>query len=96
MFYDAFYKIKESRHTKSQTCYDGFSFFMQAITKSTRLGWPKYDETGKCLGVKSRTFTLPAGQTVEVEAPEENSNYGQFVYETATGTPLAMARKSLS
>ena len=30
------------------------------------------------------------------EAPEENSLYGQFVFETATMTPLANARKSLS
>ena len=54
-----------------------------------------YDKDGTCLGVKSRTFPLPAGQTVQVEAPEENSFYGQFVYETATGRPLALARKSL-
>ena len=54
-----------------------------------------YDETGKCLGVKRRNLSLPAGQLIEVEAPEENSLYGQFVFETATGTPLAMARKSL-
>ena len=54
-----------------------------------------YDETGKCLGVKRRNLTIPAGQTIEVEAPEENSLCGQFVFETATGTPLAMARKSL-
>ena len=54
-----------------------------------------YDENGACLGVKSQTLTLPAGQTVEIEAPGETGIYGQFVFETATGIPLAMARISL-
>ncbi len=55
-----------------------------------------YDAAGSCLGVKCSRISLPAGRTVSVEAPEGGTRYGQFVYETATMTPLAAARKSLS
>ena len=55
-----------------------------------------YDETGKCLSVKLWRLTLPAGRTVTVQAPDETMLYGQFVCETATMTPLAHARESLS
>ncbi|MBR4656233.1 MAG: S8 family serine peptidase [Oscillospiraceae bacterium] len=54
-----------------------------------------YDETGVCVKVKAWRLTLPAGETAEIEAPEENTVYGQFVCETATMTPLAKARKTL-
>ena len=55
-----------------------------------------YDETGKCLSVKLWRLTIPAGQTVTVQVPDETMPYGQFVCETATMTPLAHGRKSLS
>ena len=55
-----------------------------------------YDETGACLGVKRYFLTLPAGQTVTVEAPDEASRFAQFVCDTVTMTPLADARTALS
>lgn len=56
----------------------------------------EYDEAGRCLGIRSWDFTVPARDYVEITPPEENAFYGQFVYETATMTPLANARTSLS
>ena len=56
----------------------------------------KYDGAGRCLGVRSWDYTVPAGGFVEITPPEEDTIYGQFVFETATMTPLANARKSHS
>lgn len=56
----------------------------------------EYDEAGRCLGVRAREYTLPARGFVDITPPDENTCYGQFVYETATMTPLAPARKTLS
>ena len=54
----------------------------------------QYDETGLCTGVKSFALRLPAHGTVSLEPPPGNARYGQFVYETATMTPLTPERKS--
>ena len=56
----------------------------------------EYDENGLCLSVKLWPLTLPAGGSVTIQPPDKDSFYGQFVYETATMTPLAEARKSPS
>ena len=56
----------------------------------------EYDEAGCCLSVRSWDYTVPALDFVEIAPPDEDSIYGQFVLETATMTPLANARKSLS
>ncbi len=55
-----------------------------------------YDANGKCLSVQRWFLTVPAGGSVVVQPPDEGTYYGQFVFETATMTPLAKARKSLS
>ncbi|MBR4657542.1 MAG: S8 family serine peptidase [Oscillospiraceae bacterium] len=56
----------------------------------------EYDENGKCLGVKLWPLTLPAGGSVTLQPPEEDTFYAQLVYETATMIPLAEARRSPS
>ena len=56
----------------------------------------EYDGAGRCLGVRSWDYTVPARDCVEIAPPDEDTIYGQFVFETATMTPLANARKSLS
>ena len=56
----------------------------------------EYDEDGRCLGVRSWTYTVPARGFVDITPPEENTRFGQFACEAATMTPLAKARKSLS
>ena len=55
----------------------------------------EYDEAGRCLGVRSWTYTVPAWGFVDITPPEENTRCGQFACEAATMTPLAKARKSL-
>ena len=53
----------------------------------------EYDTEGVCLSVRTWRFTLPAGGTAELAVPNEETNYGQFVYETNTLRPLTEARK---
>ena len=55
----------------------------------------EYDEAGRCLNIQIWEYTVPAHGSVKIAPPEEHTIYGQFVYETATLTPLANARKSL-
>lgn len=54
----------------------------------------EYDTDGVCLSVQTWRFTLPAGGIAELTLPEENANYGQFLYDSKTLCPLAEARKS--
>ena len=56
----------------------------------------EYDGAGRLLNVRSWDYTVPARGFVEITPPDEDTIYGQFVFETATVTPLANARKSLS
>ena len=53
----------------------------------------EYDENGVCLGVTATQLMLPARGRVQIDPPQ-SAYYGQFVCLTATGTPLAVARKS--
>ena len=54
----------------------------------------EYDENGVCLNVTAYNITIPAKDTVEIEVPSENTNYGQFVWMPNSLKPLANARKS--
>ena len=54
----------------------------------------EYDETGVCLGVTVLPMTLPARATAELPPPAAEGCFGQFVYETGTGSPLTRERKT--
>ena len=55
-----------------------------------------YDEAGRCLSIQTWEYTVPARGYVDITPPDEDTLYGQFVFETDTMTPLAKARKSLT
>ncbi|MBR3640912.1 MAG: S8 family serine peptidase [Oscillibacter sp.] len=56
----------------------------------------EYDENGKCLSVELMLLTVPAKDSVTLPPPDENAFYAQYAWDTATMTPLAKARESLS
>ena len=64
------------------------------VTVSCTYFLAEYDENGVCLNVISKEVTIPAKGAIDIEAPQENTNYGQFVLKIDTIMPLAIARKS--
>ncbi len=54
----------------------------------------EYDESGRCVNVRTWRFTLPALSTAEILPPEENRICCQLLCETETMIPLAKARRA--
>lgn len=54
----------------------------------------KYGKNGALINIVTYEVLIPAKGIAEVEAPQENTNYGQFVWIPNSLKPLANARKS--
>jgi subtilisin family serine protease len=53
----------------------------------------RYDDGGRCLGVRTRLFTLAPGESAALEAPDGAADWAQLVCDANTFAPLTEARK---